>query len=228
MPILTIPSAGPYPPGITGDPYTPDDISKFYDMNWVGNSGLLSTGLTATGLRGLRGLGAWVCTDPSNADTCYDDGTTDPALPPLTPAVCPAGQIDNGGGICIPTTSIPTCPAGQYVTGGSGQYSCTDPSLMLNTPLTPAQAGLTAAQQAALIAAAGNSAVSLIRTAAGGPYTVAGTNLVYNPATGQITTTAAVNATAGVTSLSSITQYLPIGLALVAAMLILPKLLGGK
>ena len=152
--------------------------------------------------RGLRGLGQTQyceCADGSyygDAPATCEDGssatcTASAPLPP-PPATAP------------PATT--TCPAGQIATYGSGQMSCTDPSLILNTPLTPAQAGLTAAQQAQLIAAVGNSAVSLIRTAAGGPYQVAGTNLIYNPATGQLTTAS----TAGLTSsLSTLTPYLP-------------------
>jgi hypothetical protein len=66
-------------------------------------------------------------------------------------------------------------------TPGSGGYV-----VPLNTPVTPQQAGLTPAQIAQLIAATGQSTVSLIRTASGGPYQVAGTNLIYNPATGQL------------------------------------------
>jgi hypothetical protein len=99
----------------------------------------------------------------------------------------------------------------------------------LNTAITPAQAGLTPAQTAALITASGNSAVSLIRTAEGGPYTVAGTNLVYNPATGALTTATAVNATASLTAgLSAITPYIPLILIAIAAVVILPSVMGKK
>jgi hypothetical protein len=99
----------------------------------------------------------------------------------------------------------------------------------LNTPVTPTQAGLTAAQQAQLIAATGNSAVSLIRTAAGGPYQVAGTNLIYNPATGQLTTAAATNATATLTAgLAGLTPYIPYIAIAIAAIVVLPMLTGKK
>ncbi len=103
----------------------------------------------------------------------------------------------------------------------------------LNTPVTPKQAGLTPAQEAQLIAATGNSAVSLIRTATGGPYTVAGTNLVYNPATGALTTAAGANQIAALmaeaqTGVAQLGPYLPmIGIAVVA-ILVLPALLGRK
>lgn len=227
MPIMTVPSA-PYPPGITGDPYTPDNISKFYDMNWVGNSGLLSTGLTAPGLHGLRGLGCG-CSETDESGNCLDPdpcgGTlTFPGQTPTPPITTPPAT----GGI---TDSNAACGAGwSIVLDGSGNPICQqNVSTPLNTPLTPAQAGLTPAQQAQLIAATGNSAVSLIRTAAGGPYTVAGTNLVYNPATGALTTATAVNATASLTAgLASIGPYVPMIALVIAAVLIVPKLVGGK
>ena len=149
-------------------------------------------------VRGMRGLGQ------TQYCSCADGSYYGDA-----PATCDDGSVATCNATAPPTTTTPmttTCPAGQIATYGSGQMSCTDPSLILNTPLTPAQAGLTAAQQAQLIAAVGNSAVSLIRTAAGGPYQVAGTNLIYNPATGQLTTAS----TAGLTSsLSTLTPYLP-------------------
>jgi len=104
----------------------------------------------------------------------------------------------------------------------------------LNTPITPAQAGLTPAQQAALIAAVGNSTVSLIRTATGGPYTVAGTNLVYNPATGLLTTAAGANQVAA--SLAnpfgslgaSLMSNFPLIIGGLLVVLVLPSLLGGR
>lgn len=166
-------------------------------------------------MRGVRGVGAWVCPDPENADSCYDDGTTS----------------SSGGTVTFPGQT-PSCTYPQVWNG----YMCADPTtglgpttaIPLNTPLTPAQAGLTAAQQAQLIAAIGNSAVSLIRTAAGGPYMIAGTNNVYNPATGQITLASnpyGVN----LSSLpASITNNLPLILGAVAAVFILPSLFGSR
>lgn len=144
---------------------------------------------------------------------------TSPLLPPTvfgSTAGCPAGQSDYGGG-CVPTsttTAFNNAP--------------------LNTPITPAQAGLTPAQQAALIAAVGNSTVSLIRTATGGPYTVAGTNLVYNPATGLLTTAAGANQVAA--SLAnpfgslgaSLMSNFPLIIGGLLVVLVLPSLLGGR
>jgi hypothetical protein len=212
MPILTV--APHYPPGYGGDPYTPDNISVFYDLNWPDHAGILSTGL------GLSGLGCG-CSESDEAGTCLDpEPCTSPGSSPLPPT--PPLPTPPTGGI---TDSAAACGAGwSIVLNSAGQPICQQ-NTPLNTPLTPSQAGLTPAQQAALIAQTGNAAVSLIRTAAGGPYTVAGTNLVYNPATGQLTTTGGANATA---LASSITPYIPmIGLAL-AALIIVPKLLGGK
>ena len=235
MPILTIPSPGPYPPGITGDPYTPDDISKFYDLNWPDHAGLVSTGLGNARIPARlinsrrRGMGqaGCICGDGSDGSggICAD-GTIPNCLPITSPTIpygglpdltlpCPAGQSDYGSG-CVPTST----------TTAFGPP--------LNTPVTPAQAGLTPAQEAQLIAATGNSAVSLIRTAAGGPYTVAGTNLVYNPATGMLTTAAGANQVAAALvnpfgSLgATLGQYAPLIIAAIAAVVILPSLMGKK
>ncbi len=162
--------------------------------------------------RGMRGLGCdnESCDENGENCVCLDTTTSPPATAPPD------------------ASTPPTCPPGQYAQFGSGQWSCTNPALLINTPLTPAQAGLTAAQQAALIAQTGNAAVSLIRTAAGGPYVIAGTNNVYNPATGQITL-ASNPYGLNLSSLpASITQNIPLILGAVAAILILPSLLGGR
>jgi len=177
-------------------------------------------------LRGLRGLGQTCIDSIDNADgttTCleYSSGTTpDP--------------LSSGSFNSIPTTT-PTpdisCDAVSIASMTAQQmYNCGYTSTVggaitnppLNTSITPAQAGLTAAQQAQLIAAVGNSTVSLIRTAAGGPYTVAGTNLVYNPATGALTTETGVGTTATnvLATLTSNPLLLIGGVALVAFMLL--------
>ncbi len=152
--------------------------------------------------RGFGGLGAMVCTTDSNGDEfCADDGTGD-------------------GGAAAPQTGI-TIPFSGGLPSGAPPLGGAYPGA-----LTPAQAGLTPAQQAQLIAAVGSSAVSLIRTAAGGPYMIAGTNNVYNPATGQISSAAnpyGVNPLSNL-NLSSITSNMPLILGLVAAVLILPSL----
>lgn len=153
--------------------------------------------------RGMRGLGQVNCPSPLPCLSTADDGSCieyDYSACVSSNGTPAGGVVDLSGGNSTidPLTGLP------YFTNPGGNVS-----IPLNTPLTPAQAGLTTAQIAALIAATGNSAVSLIRTASGGPYTVAGTNLVYNPATGQLTTVAAVNATAGL-NLSSLTSNLPL------------------
>ncbi len=153
--------------------------------------------------RGFGGLGTCT-TDPVTGDEYCDD-----AVPPTSP----------GEGITIPFT-------GGLPSGTNPVVTATP--VATNTPLTPAQAGLTPTQAAALIAQTGNAAVSLIRTAAGGPYLIAGTNNVYNPATGQITSAAnpyGVNLSSLPTA---ITQNMPLILGAVAAILILPSLLGGR
>lgn len=152
-----------------------------------------------------RGFGCLV-NDPEAG--MVDDGTGPcAAVGPPTDTGCPVGQSNYGGG-CVPTSQT-------QVNLGTG-------------PITPAQAGLTPAQIAQLIAATGNSAVSLIRTASGGPYTVAGTNLVFNPATGQLTSATNPFGLNSSLNLSGLTSNLPLILGAVAAILILPSLFGGR
>jgi hypothetical protein len=154
--------------------------------------------------RGFGGLGLCTTqTDEAGNTTEYCDDTT--TTPPVSG--CPVGQSDYGGG-CVPTSQT-------QVNLGTG-------------PITPAQAGLTPAQIAQLIAATGNASVSLIRTAAGGPYTVAGTNLIYNPATGQLVSGSNPYGLNLSSFPASITQNIPLILGAVAAILILPSLLGGR
>jgi hypothetical protein len=93
---------------------------------------------------------------------------------------------------------------------------------------TPGQTAYTPAQLAAIVAAGGNSAVSLIRTASGGPYQVAGTNLIYNPATGMLSGAGNLNPLNSSALSTSIMNNLPlIGGALLLAIL-LPSLMGKK
>jgi hypothetical protein len=219
MSILQVPATLPYPPGITGDPYTPDDISKFYDLNWPPIwTGVLSTGFTKPG---LMGLGQDDSGDDDSGVFITDSGSP---LNTSTPVTTPIDTtITNSQQACGTGWSLALNSAGDAICQQNG--TTTTAPVPVGTALTPAQAGLTAAQQAQLIAATGNSAVSLIRTAAGGPYQVAGTNLIYNPATGALTTSTAVNATAALTAgLSSLTPYLPMILLAVAAVVVIPML----
>lgn len=262
MSILQVGSS--YPPGITGNPYSPWDIGIPFDMNWDGNSGVMAMGFTAPGISGLgqAACATAVCDDFADDGSCieYDDSSCIQPVTNTGPA--PTGGVTDSATACGTGWSLavnsagqpictqndptsPTTPTTDYTdsatacgsgwslaVNSAGQPICTQndgTTTPLNTPLTPAQAGLTTAQQAQLIAATGNAAVSLIRTAEGGPYTVAGTNLIYNPATGALTTAAATNATATLTAgLSAITPYIPYIIAAVAAIAILPSLLGGK
>jgi len=159
----------------------------------------------------VRGRGFGACGDCTTwaPDTSDESGN-------LTPGGCISYDTASCGtpspdqpGITIPFSG--GLPSGTPPTGGAYPGA-----------LTPAQAGLTPAQQAQLIAAVGNSAVSLIRTAAGGPYTVAGTNLVYNPATGQLSSvTSPLGLNVSTLNMSSIMNNLPlIGGAVIAFFLI--------
>jgi hypothetical protein len=161
-----------------------------------------------------RGFGCLV-NDPEAG--WVDDGTgpcpgavgSSPISPP-TPA-CPIGyQLDSAGFTCV-ASPLPFAPLPAPIAG------------------TPGQTAFTPAQMAAIIAAGGNSAVSLIRTAAGGPYTVAGTNLVYNPATGQLSSvTNPYGLNVSTLNMSSIMSNLPLIGGALLAILILPSLLGKK
>jgi hypothetical protein len=160
---------------------------------------------------GFMGLGQ----DDSGDDTEITTTYTEPTGGGTTPITVPDVSCDSVPLSSMTAQQMSNC--GYTVsTGGS-------------VTLTPQAAGLTPAQTAQLIAATGNSAVSLIRTAAGGPYQVAGTNLIYNPATGQLTTSTAVNASASLTAgLASIGPYVPLIIGAIAAIIILPNLIGGK
>ena len=112
---------------------------------------------------GQAGCATAVCNDVADDGSCieWDDSSCTTPQANYTQPV----NLSGGNSTIDPLTGLP------YFTNPGGNVS-----IPLNTPLTPAQAGLTAAQQAQLIAAVGNSTVSLIRTAAGGPYQIAGTN----------------------------------------------------
>lgn len=173
--------------------------------------------------RGVRGMGQTCLDSIDNADgttTCLEySQTPDPlssgSFNSISTTACPDGQSNYGAG-CVPTST-------------QTAWS----NAPLNTPLTPAQAGLTPAQETALIAQLGTSAVSLIRTAAGGPYQVSGTNLIYNPATGMLTTAAGANQVASLLSggsfnMAAIGQYLPLIVGGILAVVLLPSLMGRK
>jgi hypothetical protein len=152
-----------------------------------------------------RGIGQDDGTDDETETNDYYTETSP------TSTACTDGYSNYGAG-CVPTSTQTAFN-----------------NVPLNTPLTPAQAGLTPAQQAQLIAAVGSSTVSLIRTAAGGPYVIAGTNNLYNPATGQVTLASNPNAlNLSNLNLSSLTANLPLILGAVLVIAIVPSLLGRK
>jgi hypothetical protein len=245
MSILLVPATMDYPPGYTGNPYTPNDVSVFFDMNWPDHAGMLSEGYSSPGL--LSGLGQTCIsydddgdclsysspTDTLNSDLPITSPTLSTALPNLNTfsnsSACNSFAITASQAAACGIPSVPLDPNSTNLQ--SALLSSTSPqSVTLTAAQTQAlQAGMTPAQQAQLISAIGNSTVSLIRTASGGPYTVAGTNLVYNPATGQLTTAAATNATATLTAgLGALSQYIPIILLAVAAIVVVPAIMGKK
>ncbi len=177
--------------------------------NFQGLHGYVGMGRVAFGRRsGMGGLGCGCsntdesgqCLDP---DPCGTTTTTPPldcssfALTPTQAAAC--GQLSG--------------------TPGSGGYV-----VPLNTPVTPQQAGLTPAQIAQLITATGNQTVSLIRTAAGGPYQVAGTNLIYNPATGLLSGAGNLNPLNSNALTTTIMNNLPLIGGALLLILVLPSL----
>ncbi len=166
---------------------------------------------------GMGQANCW-CEDGSDPSLGYCEDDSDPVCGsstqinplPTTPVICPAGQSDNGYGGCVATSSL-QIPSGGTIVG------------------TPNQASYTPAQLAAIIAAGGSSAVSIIRTATGGPYTVAGTNLVYNPATGQLSSaTNPLGLNLSTLNLSALTSNIPLIAGVILVILIVPNLLGRK
>lgn len=234
MSILMVPATMDYPPGYTGDGYTPNDISKFFDMNWPDHAGMLAQGYSSPGLlSGLHGLGDDDSGSVNIPDTIDSDLPTSINLPTSLPGLDTFSNSPVCGGFAITASQAASCgiPSATLDPNSSNLQSALlanpNPQSVTLTPaqLQALQGSMTPAQQAQLISAIGNSTVSLIRTAAGGPYTVAGTNLVYNPATGQLTTAAATNALATLTGgLGSISQYIPLILLAVAAVLVIPKI----
>ena len=211
---------------------TPADvpIPTNHGLNGYRGVGAVSRSLHRTLLmrapqRGVRGMGQAGCATATCISTADDGSCLE-----WDDSSC-TGSGSTGGTLSFPGQT-PNCTYPQLWNG----VSCADPSvgvntsaIPLNTPITPAQAGLTAAQQAQLIAAVGNSAVSLIRTASGGPYTVAGTNLVYNPATGQLSSVAtSTGINLSTLNLSSLTQYIPIVAGVLLVVMVLPALTGRK
>lgn len=111
---------------------------------------------------------------------------------PSTVNVYPAGY---GGGLGQDETIDTSIPPIDSVPFSPGEISTFDPSAVylpgggalppssVPTP-APGGGGLTSQQLAAIISGAGQTAIALIK-ASGTPGLVPGTNVVYNPATGQ-------------------------------------------
>lgn len=114
------------------------------DGNPVTDRGKRFDGLHGYGLRGW-GMGQWVCPDPSNPDTCYDDGTPAPSLQPPAPSLLP-NPIPGQGCTCINGTCL------------ENGNSCASP-ISSSSPITvPAQNSV---QWSNLIAALAKSGTSL-------------------------------------------------------------------
>ena len=114
--------------------------------------------------------------------------------------------------------------------GDCGATDVVDPSqiaqiiasspVTLAPPVTYTQPGSssTAADIAAAANAAANAAKALATTQ--GPYVVPGTNTIYNPATGQITSLAAINTTAATPLATTLSSMLPIAAIALGAVLV--------
>lgn len=140
---------------------------------------------------------------------------------------CGNASFQDGNCNCIPTSSACTGSSGSPV-GGSPGAPCFSSGNQVGTYSSSgicsgSGSSLTPSQIAALFQGSAGVLKSLQS-----PYLVAGTGLVYNPATGQLVSSTAINASAisgGITS--TITSLLPVLLILGAAFFILPGIMGG-
>lgn len=142
----------------------------------------------------------------------------------LGPTATQAGLTEVGGVITTPI-DFGTCV-------GSG---CTASLAPLTAPNAPAPtqsqlanivsngtaSGLSAAQIAQLVASAANAGVSVLK-ATSSPYAIPGTNLVYNPATGQILPSSGLLNTASTLG-TSMMPVLLIGAAVLGLVLVMSK-----
>lgn len=94
------------------------------------------------------------------------------------------------------------------------------PPVNLNTSTPAAGSTMTPAQLAALISGSGQAASSLIRSTSS-PYVIPGTNVIYNPATGQIagSSTAVTASVLG----SNLMPFLIVGTAAVMLIILAKK-----
>jgi hypothetical protein len=171
----------------------------------------------------LRGLGQ----DDSDTETIGDSDISDLPLTTSPP-------LDTTSGLTI--TSDPADLEAAMQSQAAYDVQLETPSGNAITGLTPAQmqailganasGSITPAQIAAIISSSGSAAASIIKSTAS-PYVIPGTSVVYNPATGQMSSSTGLSTTATAIT-SEISSFLPLILLAVGAMIVLPMLGGGK
>jgi len=208
-------------------------LAEAAEINY--QDGLVNPTITYSGgptenLMGLWGLGdcsMYPGTDYEELGVCYDDSGdvlgNDPDY--ITPAVINPITNTNLG----PTAGdVPAagCPQGVDLSTGL----CVSTGAVYTPTVTSYPPGNTSAQNAALLAAI-TQAGSKVLTATAQPYLIPGTNSIYNPATGAITTAAL---TAGQTAAASVattnalaSSLMPIAMIGVAA-LVLMMMMGNR
>lgn len=132
-------------------------------------------------------LSGGACIDSESGDPCDCSPTTAPVTTPVTTtpaAPAPSTSVSNfAPGSCWDSSLNPVAcgPGASYVVASDGSLTS------YTGGATPAGGGLTTAQLTALtntIAAGGQTAINISK-ALSTPSLVAGTGVVYNPATGQ-------------------------------------------
>lgn len=198
--------------------------------------------------RGMLGLGQTCACTGDTGDVCIPSGNS--CVDPNDGTVCSCAPV---GTTPITTTTTPSTPSTPSFAPGSCWDSSLNPvacgsgaayvvaadgSLTSYTGgATPAGGGLTTAQLTALtntIAAGGQTAINISK-ALSTPALVAGTGVVYNPATGQFynpTTGQVVSpATAGTLGLATttgLTSISPTVILLFGGLLVLMLAMGGR
>lgn len=185
--------------------------------------GVRSAGLGIRNVFGMHGLGQsdagnfsdGIGIDPTSGSLVTDLGLSLPLTPITLPALTlppfdyASGLPDNPPIDPNLINALATSAAGYGTTGVS----------------TSNGGSLSAAQIASIIGNSANAAVGIFK-ATSSPSVIAGTGLVYNPATGQLVNATTGFGVAGVGA--ALGSYLPLLLVVGAAVLILPMLSGGK
>ena len=90
---------------------------------------------------GLRGFGTFVCPDPSNPDSCYDDGSSGGYVIPITPVdpTSPYGGYPTGEPYGLQPNPIPgqggcTCIGGTCIENGNSCASTPSPTTQITMP----------------------------------------------------------------------------------------------